>query len=119
MLGKLHAQAALPPVNNRGKQGSIWRRQKSLNPAGIRTPDRPVRSLVVIPTALLRISCVLTSASRSVSFVNVLLLEKHNGVFQLHTSGLGRREAINCIPWTPYFMTSAAPGNSRVVPIKT
>lgn len=48
-------------------------------PAGIRTPDRRVRSLVVIPTALLRPSCVLTSTSRSVSFVDVLLVEKHNG----------------------------------------
>ena len=48
-------------------------------PAGIRTPDRPVRSVVVTPTALLRLSCVLTSTSRSVSFVDVLLVEKHNG----------------------------------------
>lgn len=48
-------------------------------PAGIRTPERRVRSLVVIPTALLRLSCVLTSTSRSVSFVDVLLVEKHNG----------------------------------------
>ena len=49
---------------------------KQFAPAGIRTPDRPVRSLVVRPTVL---SCVLTAASRSVSFVDVLLVEKHNG----------------------------------------
>lgn len=48
-------------------------------PAGIRTPERSVRSLVVTPTVLLRLSCVLISKSRSVSFVDVLLVQKHNG----------------------------------------
>lgn len=52
---------------------------KAFSSDGIRTPDRPVRSLVVIPTALLRLSCVLTSTCRSVSFVDALLVEKHNG----------------------------------------
>jgi hypothetical protein len=31
---------------------TFWRRDKSVAPAGIWTPDRPVRSLVAIPTTL-------------------------------------------------------------------
>ena len=31
---------------------SVWRTEKSLIHAGIRTPDRPERSLVAIPTTL-------------------------------------------------------------------
>ena len=88
-------------------------------PARIRTPDRPLRSLVVIPTALLQLSCVLTSNIPQCEFCGCTAHRKTQWVFHLHTSGLGRREAINYIPWTPYCITSAAPGNSQVVPIKT
>ena len=33
---------------------TFWRRGKSLAPAGIPTPNRPVRSLVTVPTTLTR-----------------------------------------------------------------
>jgi hypothetical protein len=101
---------------------AVWRRENSLAPVRIRTPDRPVRSLATTPTSLLQFSCITFAISpthRGVSFVNALLLGKNNRSCNYRPQALGSREAINCVPWTPYWTTPAAPGNSRVVPIKT
>jgi hypothetical protein len=61
MRGQLHALTDLTPGKKPGatecKVGwatkpvwSFWRREKPLDVAGIRTPDRSFRSLVTIPT---------------------------------------------------------------------
>ena len=42
------------------KSGRFWIREKNPTLTGIRTPDRPARSLVALPTTLLQLSRVVT-----------------------------------------------------------
>lgn len=52
--GYLHAPADLPPEKNPDTSASlgVLDKEQSLAPTGLRTPDRPARSIVAIPTTL-------------------------------------------------------------------
>ena len=56
--GQITTAAFLSPVKNLGNQSApepvwiAWKQEKSLVPAGIRTPDRPARSLGTVPNTL-------------------------------------------------------------------
>ena len=60
--GQHHSPAALPPgkdpvpiVQEAGwAPGPVWTGVENLAPTGIRSPDRPARSVVTIPTELSR-----------------------------------------------------------------
>jgi hypothetical protein len=60
--GQLHVPAALTPGNNRVKEAgctseldrTFWRTQKSLSPAGTRTPELPGHNAVTAVTILTR-----------------------------------------------------------------
>ena len=62
VVGQHHAAAALPPqkdqvpiVQEAGwAPGPFWTGGKNLAPTGIRSPDRPTRTSVALPTELLR-----------------------------------------------------------------
>lgn len=62
-MGHLHASAALhweraaAPIEQEAGWATelfwvFWRREKSLTPAEIRTPDRPARGIITTPTTL-------------------------------------------------------------------
>jgi hypothetical protein len=58
LSGQIPVPAALSPVKNLGNQSApkpvriTWKQEKSLVLAGIRTPNRPARSLDTVPNVL-------------------------------------------------------------------
>jgi hypothetical protein len=71
------APAALPPVKTRyplyrrpgGSQGTVWTDAENLAPTWIRSPDLQARSVVGIPTELLRPAYIAPVKARPVLWV--------------------------------------------------
>jgi hypothetical protein len=62
---------------------TFWRRDKSVAPTGIQTPDRPARSVVAIPTAQRRL---LKIPRKTINFLILIQLAQYSSSCALNGS---------------------------------